>query len=127
MREGLKYERAFAAALLENFPSAQHGQWWKFEDAGGIGWAQTDLFLPEENVVVEVKLTLSLQGLAQLENFYVPLLECATGERPRAILVTKNLRPVVPRERIYSSWAECVSAKGGTPILHWLRGPVAQR
>src|SRR3972149_4437783 len=61
--EGLRYERRFGRFLAQHGYARgrelRSGQWFRFEDALGVGWAQTDhlLFLPGALLVFECKLT----------------------------------------------------------------------
>lgn len=124
--DGLRYENAFVGYALQRWPSAIHGQWWEFEDVKGRGWVQTDLWIPEEAIIIECKLTWSQSGMRQLEDLYVPIIAQAACI-PLPILVCKNLRRSTPRSRICANWPQVeafVNAGGGTPIFHWMGGTI---
>jgi hypothetical protein len=131
---GLRYERTFASALRALFPDLLAGQWWEFEDAAGLGWAQCDLLVrsspaspaPHEcgTIIVECKVTASARGLAQLEQLYAPLVQHLTGVPPRCVLAAKNITPSVRPAMIVTSWSGVESVWPATPILHWREGPI---
>ncbi len=78
-------------------------QWIRFEDAGGEGFAQPDVFVqtPKEIIIFECKRTWTLKAWVQLYDLYMPLVHRAVGLRPtKCIQVCKNLAVGVPAAKV---------------------------
>ena len=95
---GLRYERKFGRELrrrcLREGDDLRPGQWFKFVDENGPGYAQSDvLFLRGHCLFIfECKLTYRPEGWDQLNFLYSPL--CAAvwpGLRQRLVLVCHSL------------------------------------
>ena len=126
--KGLGYERALAAVL----PEFRQGVWWRFEDANGPGWCQTDFVLVGRSavLVLESKLSWCVQGHSQLRALYQPVLTKATGMEVLGVLVTGKLRPDMPAGVVVAgTLQEALDfARTGRPtVLHWLpKTPLAR-
>jgi hypothetical protein len=133
--EGLRYEKALAKGLGAKF---RHGLWWEYRDAGGIGYCQTDFFgkAKEWIILLESKLTWTMDAEEQLHELYVPVVAAALGI-PRAqvlpIVVCKYLtsgasRPVSDTLRdailrsmeISAPFCSVWHHLGGVPLLREL-------
>lgn len=119
---GLRFEREVAAAL----PRAIHGQWFRFEDANGVGYAQPDLLLGLGSRVVailECKYSWVPEGHSQMELLYVPIVQKAL--RPDVLLlvqVCRNLRPGANgAARVCGTLGEALQAAlaGDRCVWHW--------
>ena len=118
---GLSYERALARAM----PRCQHGQWYEFRDANGIGHCQTDLVQHTQFMVAvfEAKYTWVPEGHLQISQLYRPVLEMVYGRPVVGVVVCKVLMPGMPRVvRVTATVADALAfAFGGAPcVLHWL-------
>ena len=115
---GIRYEKDLQHAL----PMTVCGQWWEFEDVNGHGWCQTDLigaFGPEGPLVVlEAKLTWTMEAWAQLEGLYIPVVSKAEGRDCLGIQVCKNLKPGV--RNIWTDLGAALGAEGPRPVWHWM-------
>ena len=127
---GLAYEKACGRALAPIGPT--RGQWFSFEDSSGPGWCQTDFLLPLHEaktiLVVEVKLTWTLEGLEKLETFYLPIVAKALGARVAGLVLCKNLTAeAATAGLIAESWPAALSLAlaGHLPSLAWrgAKGP----
>jgi hypothetical protein len=90
---GIRYERALAKGLGAKF---RHGLWWEFKDESGIGYCQTDFFAKAKQwiILLETKLTWTIEAEEQLYGLYVPVVACALSIPKSQILpivVCKNL------------------------------------
>jgi hypothetical protein len=91
--EGIRYERALAKGLGAKF---RYGMWWEFKDDGGIGVCQTDFFGKAKDwlIILETKLTWTMDAEEQLYGLYIPVVAMAMG-MPRSqvlpIVVCKYL------------------------------------
>jgi hypothetical protein len=123
---GVRYERSLARSM----PWMTPGQWWRFVDGEGEGWCQTDLIVERGNfsLVLEAKLSWVAEGHSQLEKLYKPVVERALGKPMLGIVVTKYLKPNIPRwvkvEGDFES-ALRASAAGRPSVWHWLGGDCA--
>jgi hypothetical protein len=79
-REGKNYERRVEEILIDHpalsGSSLRSGQWLRFEDETGKGWAQPDFFIPQPDLIwiFECKLTFRDEAVDQLTKLYGPLL-----------------------------------------------------
>ena len=66
--KGLTYEKQVGRWLKRQGWDPVSGQWFSFRDSAGYGCAQTDhlLFMPDQVVVVECKLTETWVGFSQI-------------------------------------------------------------
>lgn len=118
---GLKFEEKLKLALGKKW---LHGQWFRFIDASGIGWCQTDsLYIAPDGVYcIEAKLGNIEAGIAQFKELYEPVLWAVYGRpvflivaarylssAPRGIFITSSLLEAIEHARI---------ARLGT-VLHW--------
>lgn len=124
-REGLRYEAAIASAFG---PLAKHGQWIKFEDQNGLGWAQPDILFPHlgELYILEAKYTWVPEAHTQIELLYKPLLECIFSRRAFGIVICKVLTIVAKRHEIVNTIDRAMAvAPASVPVLHWIgSGPL---
>jgi len=76
-------------------------QWIMFADSNGLGWAQPDLYvlLDDLLLLIECKLTQSESAEDQLMRLYLPLLRDIYQMPTLCLQVCKNLR-VVPRKLV---------------------------
>lgn len=74
-------------------------QWIMFADSNGLGWAQPDIFIIWDNLLllIECKLTQSSSAEIQLLSLYLPLLKEVYQLPTLCLQVCKNLK-VVPRK-----------------------------
>jgi hypothetical protein len=106
-------------------PGCQHGQWYEFRDANGIGHCQPDVVLHSQFAVAvfEAKYTWVPEGHSQISQLYRPVLEMVYGRPVIGVVVCKVLVPGMPRAvRVTATVADAISsAFGGAPcVLHWL-------
>jgi len=98
-QKGIRYEKKVGKELKARFPEARilSGQWIKFWDLGGVGFAQPDhvLLLGGRGLIVEAKLSHTDQAREQLELLYAPLCSAIWPEVPFFSLVEAacNYRP----------------------------------
>lgn len=87
---GVKFERELSVKLLA---AACHGQWFKFWDANGPGFAQTDflLFCPDYVVCLEAKLGNISGGRDQFLQLYKPILEMVYGRPVYGLVVARHI------------------------------------
>ena len=121
---GLRYE----AALARRLPGAQHGKWFEFQDANGLGWCQPDLFVQIESencvLVLECKHTWTAEGHSQLEQLYFPVLEKVFGQKVVGVQVCKYLAPGVRDVNVVSSLETAfeLAIAGRRVAWHWIGG-----
>ena len=118
---GLRYERGLAKA----HPWLEAGRWWEFVDYAGAGWCQTDLFLerPEYALVLEAKLSWVPEAHTQISQLYEPVIRYALEKPVFGVVVTKRLKPGIPRYvKVEGSLqAALAHASAGRPaVWHWL-------
>jgi hypothetical protein len=119
--EGLRFENKLAKALG---PKATQGQWFRFLDDNGPGHCQTDLLLigRKRLVVIECKLTFTLEGMLQIQDLYFPVLRT---HYPRhevlGVLACKNLTPAAPPDLTFGSLRNAIEAalSGRISVFHW--------
>lgn len=116
-RAGLRFESVIAKSLKREFPSARviSGLWLRFEDANGLGWAQPDILVPEENLLIECKLSFTEVAESQISKLYAPLVERLWSRNPRLVCCCKFARAEGPKAPIVS-WTDA------TPSLRWMLG-----
>src|SRR5258705_333467 len=93
-RMGMKYERDFAKAIQQKYPSATlAGQWFHFRDSNGPGYCQTDILikLHSECILFECKLTDCEKGRSQLSRLYRPVVERCWSLPTRCMVVARHL------------------------------------
>lgn len=121
---GIRYERSVATKS-----GGLHGQWFKFCDANGNGWCQTDvlLLLDGEVVVVECKLTDVDEAREQLRYLYLPVVSKALSRPARGIVCVRHLSKESNTSLVVTSMGQAlkVASEGYYPTLHWIgRGPL---
>jgi hypothetical protein len=91
--KGLTYEKMVGRWLKRNGFAPISGQWFSFRDSGGYGCAQTDhlLFLADQLVVIECKLTETWVGFSQIDFLYRPLLAHIYGLPVTGVMACKHL------------------------------------
>lgn len=89
---GSRYEAAVAKQLGRN---ARRGIWWAYRDANGPGLCQTDFIIVGEvwAVILECKHTWTPEGMEQLSDLYIPVVEMALDKKVVGVQVCKNLVP----------------------------------
>lgn len=118
---GLRFERQVAAAL----PRAIHGQWFKFEDANGVGFAQPDLLLGLGHrtvAILECKYSWVPEGHSQMELLYAPIVMAALRpDRLVLVQICRNLRPgASTAARICGTLEEAIECStDGRAVWHW--------
>jgi hypothetical protein len=114
-RAGIRYESVIAKSLKREYPNARviSGLWLRFEDDNGLGWAQPDLLVPEENLLVECKLSFTREAEGQISKLYAPLVERLWGRSPRLVCCCKFARAEGPEAPI-ADWSQA------SPGLSWL-------
>lgn len=104
----------------------ERGCWWKFQDANGQGFCQTDFLLERVDfvLVLECKHTWTPEGHSQLEQLYRPVVERALGKPMLGVQVCRFLTSDAPKVAgICSSLLDAMSvAKNSSrpAVLHWL-------
>jgi hypothetical protein len=107
-REGKKYERQVEEVLIDHPALAganlRVGQWLRFEDDSGKGWAQPDFYIPQPDLIwlFECKLTFRDEALDQLGKLYGPLLA--------------GLYPGIPQHRIVVCRDLAATRSGRVPL-----------
>lgn len=122
--QGLAYERKFGKRLRARqarfgFPGEIFsGQWFRFKDAGGFGFAQPDFYIlrADHIILFECKLTGKDEAWRQLRDLYSPLLEEFYSRPVICVQVCKNIRPESRPVDLVQTWAEV--ADGCT--FHWI-------
>lgn len=78
-RRGLAYERQVGEMVqgLGIVGRLYLGQWIKYQDANGLGWAQPDVYIELEDslLLIECKLTRTDSAVEQMLELYKPLLK----------------------------------------------------
>ena len=123
-RYGLAYERSVASRT-----NGQHGIWFSFVDANGLGYCQPDVLLGLDGqvVVLECKLTEVDEARAQLGHLYLPVVARALGKPARGIVVVRHLTRESNPSNVCTSLGEALKRASDTyfPTLHWIgRGPI---
>lgn len=126
-RQGLTFEKQFGQWLLAGMrrtsrridgPTAVRlGAWLRFEDEGGLGWAQPDavVLIPGWTLLFECKRTESGRAWVQLRQLYKPLYEKLEGQPIMCIQVCKYSQGGEHVVHQSSEW------KDGA-VFHWLGG-----
>lgn len=116
---GLRYEKALAEAI----PWAKHAPWFKFCDAGGVGWANPDfLWVRQAEIFVfEAKLTDCPEAYDEIATLYAPIL-AFWGQKPvRGVVVCKNLTPKTDKMGLTGDLSTALAmARRSISTLHWL-------
>ena len=103
VKKGHSYERSVHRELkrLDLGGEICSQQWIMFADANGLGWAQPDVYLLFDNLLllIECKLTQSKSAEVQLLSLYLPLLKKIYQVPILCLQTCKNLR-VVPRKLV---------------------------
>lgn len=116
---GVKFESELAKKLG---PCARHGQWFKFLDAEGVGYAQPDflLFAPEALYVIECKLGNIPSGRAQLTELYFPILRLVYKLPTFGIVVARHVSEDPEPKLITHSLFDAMRASHSRiPTLQW--------
>jgi hypothetical protein len=89
---GGRYEAAVAKQLGR---TAHKGIWWSYRDTNGPGLCQTDFIILGEiwAVILECKHTWTTEGMAQLKDLYIPVVERALNKKALGVQVCKHLVP----------------------------------
>jgi hypothetical protein len=89
---GRRYEVAVSRQLGV---MAQRGVWWKYLDANGPGFCQTDFLILGDiwAVILECKHTWTEEGMEQLGGLYMPVIGKALDKKVLGIQVCKHLVP----------------------------------
>lgn len=111
---GMRFQRTVEKAL----PTALHGQWLKFRDNNGLGYAQPDsLFVVAGRLcLVECKLTDTEEADSQMAGLYEPLLSKLWLGPIHKVVVVKYLSPFTARARVCAGWDEALVHP--SPVLH---------
>jgi hypothetical protein len=99
------------------------GLWWSYCDANGPGLCQTDFLIEGKiwAIILECKNTWTWEGMEQLTDLYLPVVEMAREKRVAGIQVCKNLIPGYIGQ-VFQDLEDAVAAarRGCTPVtLHW--------
>jgi hypothetical protein len=99
------------------------GLWWSYCDANGPGLCQTDFLIEGKiwAIILECKNTWTREGMEQLTDLYLPVVEMAREKRVAGIQVCKNLIPGYIGQ-VFQDLEDAVAAarRGCTPVtLHW--------
>jgi len=140
-KEGLRYEKELATQLASRDVHSQtglhvtHGPWFEYWDSRGSHFCQPDILLRADIgspiFVLECKRSLTGEAFRQLEELYVPILECVYEAKVFGFVVTKNLRqlPAPPVPLVVGTLREALRRVISGPVVpivfHWL-GNAAQ-
>ncbi len=107
----------------------RHGQWFRFGDALGEAFCQTDvlLMLDGEVAILECKLTEVGDARRKLRELYVPVVQRALKRPTKAIVVARYLTNESDREMICATLGVALRSASAEyfPTLHWIgRGPI---
>ena len=127
--QGLRYEARLGTLLG---PAAIPGQWFQFQDGGGLGVCQPDYLIPRISgpaghqcmLIVECKLTWTSVAHLQLEELYLPVHRAAYPDVwIVGVQVARNLTTRTPQDQICVSLGGAISKawNGGRAVWHWLR------
>jgi hypothetical protein len=118
----LAYERAIANIVRANMSPLHritHGQWWRFTDASGTHWCQTDILIEHDSydpIIIEAKLRWSRAACEQLTELYEPVVAHALHARPRNVLVCAALANETPR--VCNTLCDAFYSIERVPVLH---------
>ena len=75
--KGYAFERRAMRVLSKRIPDIVQGQWFKYEDVNGHGFAQPDMYVVRDDAVFlfELKTKENDRAWLQLYNLYKPILE----------------------------------------------------
>jgi hypothetical protein len=128
---GLSFEKACERAIAKSQPALKRGQWFQYmKGSEGPHWCQPDLLLvgAKRLWVFECKLGNYLEGLAQLQDLYLPVLRTAFPDREaRGVVILRHLSALPLTVTPLTTLAEAMSYSGPLPgaVLHYLgRGPL---
>lgn len=126
---GLRYEKALAKLI----PEAKHGLWINFKDLNGWGWCQPDLLVRNFRwkmatgreqlwtLILEAKLSYTVNGHLQIEELYAPVVERLWGQPCLGIVVCKHLSDAAEPKIITDNLRQALDlAARGRSILHWM-------
>jgi len=119
---GRRYENAVA---LQLGPTAVRGQWWRFRDANGPGLCQTDFIIIGKVwvAILECKHTFTDEGVEQLEQLYLPVVQMAEDKQAIGIQVCKNLSSHCSGKVYNTLESAIIAARAPGPTrlatLHW--------
>lgn len=119
---GKRYEVAVGRQLG---PDALRGVWWSYRDANGPGLCQTDFIILGEiwAVILECKHTWTSEGMEQLRDLYIPVVEMATDKKVVGIQVCKHLVPQYSGAVYDSLESAVISARTGHELLNGRHQP----
>lgn len=102
VKAGHRYEKVVLRELRrKSLGETCFQQWIMFADENGLGWARPDIYVLLSDVVllIECKLTQSMDADVQLLTLYLPLLRSIYQQPILLLQVCKNLR-VVPKKLV---------------------------
>jgi hypothetical protein len=93
---GNSYEAKACRQLRKHFDALRTGEWIRFRDYHGTGFAQPDSFLvlPDRLLCFECKLSTRQDGVGQIASLYKPLLAHIFQKPVTGVLVVKYLYEV---------------------------------
>lgn len=119
---GHRYEVAVGKQLGGE---AKRGVWWSYRDANGPGLCQTDFIIIGEIwvVILECKHTWTQEGMEQLRDLYIPVVEWALDRKVVGVQVCKHLVPSYSGAVYDNLEAAVISARTGHEILNGRHQP----
>jgi hypothetical protein len=119
--KGLTYEKQVGRWLKRQGWAPVTGQWFSFRDRNGYGCAQTDhlLFLANQVVVVECKLTETWVGFSQIDFLYRPILEFIYGLPVTGVMACKHLT-TRQNPRLRTELEDCLASPGANFVWQHL-------
>jgi len=91
--KGRTYEKKVRSVLSYHFPAARFGEWIRYRDLHGTGFAQPDAFLAlrDRLLCFECKLSSRQDGAGQIASLYKPLLYHIFGLPVVGVVVMKYI------------------------------------
>ena len=122
-------ERTPSIRSVATRTNRQHGIWFSFVDANGLGYCQPDVLLGLDGqvVVLECKLTEVDEARKQLAYLYLPVVAKALGKPTKGIVVVRHLTRESNPSNVCTSLGEALKRATSEyyPTLHWIgRGPI---
>ena len=126
-KRGIAYEKVVARELRRQQESGSLSgelfisQWILFADSKGTGWAQTDIYIIMEKIIllIECKLTQTDSATPQLLSLYLPLLRKIYNMPIICLQVCKNLR-YVPKKFVESPQEFLQFPSPGVSTWHYI-------
>lgn len=130
---GIRYQKAFEAALLKEFPASgvDPSPWFEYRDANGRGYCQPDAIIYNMDgdfyTILECKLTDYASARRQIDELYLPVVEKWSGAPVGRLVVLRNVTSVdTGPQNIFEDFRLALAAANKRrnyaypPVFHWL-------